>query len=362
MFPQRLPAFCGVPLSRKRETNEERLTRPHQPFSSPPHPRGHGFFRPAVSAGVNTWTTNGPEGGEIRRWRSTPRTRPRSTPAFGRRRLQEHQRRRQLDSHQHRHDRPKVGALAIDPSAPATLYAGTAGGGVFKSSNGGESWTAVGLANTYIHALAIDPSTTATVYAGTSRTPSSRATTGEKAGRPSTRSDHSVRLRPGHRSSAPATLYAGTFHGIFKSTDGGANWTFRFGCTAIDTLVIDPSAPSNIYAGSAPLEAPGRRLQEQRRRGDLAGRRSPPAARSLPWPSILLRRLRSTPGLSEGVFKTTSGGWGRHQRRPERHACLRPRGQKFDAAHGLCRQVGRGLQKRRRRVSWTAINAGLIAS
>ena len=30
-----------------------------------------------------------------------------------------------------------VRALAIDPAMPATLYAGTSGGGVFKSTNGG---------------------------------------------------------------------------------------------------------------------------------------------------------------------------------------------------------------------------------
>jgi len=44
--------------------------------------------------------------------------------------------------------------MAIDPSTPATLYAGTlaspfTNGGVFKSTNGGANWNAVnsGLAN-----------------------------------------------------------------------------------------------------------------------------------------------------------------------------------------------------------------------
>ena len=36
-----------------------------------------------------------------------------------------------------------VHALAIDPATPATLYAGTDGGGVFKSTNGGGDWSAV---------------------------------------------------------------------------------------------------------------------------------------------------------------------------------------------------------------------------
>ncbi len=66
--------------------------------------------------------------------------------------------------------RPTSGQ-ALDPKAasftpwrltrqpPTTLYAGTYGGGVFKSTNGGANWSAVntGLTNTYVHALAIDP-------------------------------------------------------------------------------------------------------------------------------------------------------------------------------------------------------------
>jgi hypothetical protein len=59
--------------------------------------------------------------------------------------------------------------LAIDPSAPATLYAGTSGGGVFKSTDAGGNWIAInsGLTNTVVSALAIDPSNMATLYAGT---------------------------------------------------------------------------------------------------------------------------------------------------------------------------------------------------
>src|SRR5205823_7110469 len=65
-----------------------------------------------------------------------------------------------------------VTALAIDPQTPTTLYAGTPvgvnNGGVFKSTNGGGSWTAVntGLPNFFVvRALAIDPQTPATLYA-----------------------------------------------------------------------------------------------------------------------------------------------------------------------------------------------------
>ena len=62
-----------------------------------------------------------------------------------------------------------VYALAINPQTPDTLYAGTDGGGVFKSTNGGTNWTAMntGLTNTNVHALAINPQTPETLYAGT---------------------------------------------------------------------------------------------------------------------------------------------------------------------------------------------------
>ena len=57
-----------------------------------------------------------------------------------------------------------VNALAIDPSAPQTIYAGMAGG-VFKTTNGGASWTPTTnatLANSFVNALAIDASAPAT--------------------------------------------------------------------------------------------------------------------------------------------------------------------------------------------------------
>ena len=60
-------------------------------------------------------------------------------------------------------------ALAIDPSNPSTLYAGTDYAGVFKSTNGGGTWNPInsGLSDGYVNALAIDPGNSNIVYAGT---------------------------------------------------------------------------------------------------------------------------------------------------------------------------------------------------
>src|SRR4029077_18075174 len=105
-----------------------------------------------------------------------------------------------------------VYAFAIDPINSSTLYAGIRfGGGVFKSSDGGGSWTAAntGLTDMFVTSLAIDPITT-------------------------------------------RILYAGTFGGVFKSVDGGANWIAAApGPTSLSVLVIDPATTATVYAGTA---------------------------------------------------------------------------------------------------------------
>ena len=51
----------------------------------------------------------------------------------------------------------------------------------------------------------------------------------------------------------PATLYAGTYGGVFKSTDGGGNWhAVNTGLTdtPVRALAIDPATPATLYAGT----------------------------------------------------------------------------------------------------------------
>jgi photosystem II stability/assembly factor-like uncharacterized protein len=63
--------------------------------------------------------------------------------------------------------------IAIDPYLPSTVYVGTMDhdnpqeSGIFKSTDGGGSWTKIGLANMEDFILVIDPVIPTTLYAGT---------------------------------------------------------------------------------------------------------------------------------------------------------------------------------------------------
>ena len=123
-----------------------------------------------------------------------------------------------------------VGALAIAPSNPQVIYVGTgevaarydvaSGNGVYKSTNGGETWVSAGLAATrHIGAVLVDPRNADTVLVGAL----------------------------GH--------YFGPNHerGVFRSSDGGKTWQqtlFIDADTGVVDLAADPSNPDVVYAAA----------------------------------------------------------------------------------------------------------------
>jgi len=128
---------------------------------------------------------------------------------------------------------------------------------VFKSTNGGGSWSAVntGLTDTYGRALAIDPTTPATLYAGTEggvfkSTDGGGNWSAVNTGLPLYTSFYTLAIDP----TTPATLYAGTSGGgVFKSTNGGGSWSaVNTGLTAtyVRALAIHPTTPATLYAGT----------------------------------------------------------------------------------------------------------------
>ena len=147
-----------------------------------------------------------------------------------------------------------VNAIAIDPKTPATLYAGTFDGAIFKSSDGGGRWSASGLTNNEIWTLVLDPQTPTTLYAGTSggvykSTDSGASYTAINNGLTST-----IVLALAVDPQTPTTVYAGTgYGGLFKSSNGGESWSAaNTGLTNpyVDALAIDPQRVSTLYAGT----------------------------------------------------------------------------------------------------------------
>ena len=205
---------------------------------------------------------------------------------------------------------PDVNALAIDPTTPSTLYAGTNGGGVFKSTDAGGTWSAAnaGLPRASRLALAIDPTTPEhALRRDERRRRLQEHGRGRHLERGERRAAQHRRHRPRHRSPHAQTLYAGTTlrgtaAGVFKSTDAGATWS----AANAGLGNFCPMAGVRLRPGHRSHHAPHtlrgdgrRRLQEHGRGRDL-GRGQRRAAQcysaSPPWPSIPSRPARSTPG------------------------------------------------------------------
>lgn len=156
-------------------------------------------------------------------------------------------------------DAASIGAIAVAPSQPDTIYAGTgqpetrydvaAGNGVYKSTDGGAHWQSVGLAATrHIGAILVDPSNADTLLVGAL----------------------------GHLFGSSAE------RGVFRSTDGGKSWTktlFVDADTGVVDLAADPAQPNVVFAAAW-------------------------QARHWPWLSYFTPMI----GKGSGVYKSTDGG------------------------------------------------------
>jgi Beta-propeller repeat len=149
-----------------------------------------------------------------------------------------------------------VSAIAVDPQTTNTLYAGTPGYGVFKSINAATNWVAAGLNGSYIFALAIDPQTPTRLYAGTGLGVYRSENQGDSwtpfVSGLSNLYTPALAIDP----QTPSTVYAGTASGVFKSVNLGTNWIqlpLNGGLTnlmQVQALAIDPVTPTTVYAGT----------------------------------------------------------------------------------------------------------------
>ena len=147
-------------------------------------------------------------------------------------------------------------ALAVVDGDPSTIYAAPAwSGGVFKSVDGGDTWTDTGLREP-VQVLAASGST---VYALTGVQFGPGTVLRSSNGGPWQAAGGSGRDVPiGMLTSLvvdpvdPQVAYVSTEHGLFKTTTGGAAWTSVFDFSMfIQTLAIAPSDPSTLFLGSS---------------------------------------------------------------------------------------------------------------
>jgi len=147
-------------------------------------------------------------------------------------------------------------ALAIDPKNPLVLYVGTLYGSVYKSSDGGESWNFSWSPYSTISSLAIDPLSPEIVYAATTSGGVFKSVNGGFNWSAVNAGLNAVYIRAlAVDPQNEVTVYAGTGSGIFKSTDACKSWIAINNGTSLSTisiyaLTIDPQRPETIYAGA----------------------------------------------------------------------------------------------------------------
>ena len=165
-------------------------------------------------------------------------------------------------------------AVAGSAKRPMEYYFGAVGGGVWKTTDGGINWRPVSdrfFKSSSVGAIAISESNPDIVYVGMGETQLRgniiqgdgvyKTTDGGRTwthiGLEKTRAISRIRIHPEN----PDILYVAALgdpygstpdRGVFKSTDGGKTWTrvlFRNEKTGAVDLVVDPRNPDVLYAG-----------------------------------------------------------------------------------------------------------------
>ncbi len=163
-------------------------------------------------------------------------------------------------------------AVAGSATRPEEYWMGTTGGGVFKTTDGGDTW--LPASDKYfggsIGAIAVAPSNPDVVYVGTGEyDPRSNISPGDGVwktadggrtwkyvGLDSTEQISRIMVDPGN----PDVVYVAALghifgpnaeRGVFKSGDGGAHWSrvlFRNDSTGAGDLAMNPANPQELYA------------------------------------------------------------------------------------------------------------------
>jgi photosystem II stability/assembly factor-like uncharacterized protein len=156
---------------------------------------------------------------------------------------------------------PRIGDIygtvqvVLDPAHRDTLYLDafrilSEPGNLWKSTDGGESWAALGA-----HGTPISIAPDGTIYTGLQRSTDGGASWTALGSFPLPNRD--VLTSMAFDAKSPGTLFALTFiDGVFVSHDQGASWTaasHRLFSTSISAVAVSPLAPSIVYASTQGL-------------------------------------------------------------------------------------------------------------
>ena len=155
-----------------------------------------------------------------------------------------------------------ITAIVVHPRDGNVLFASSwtrdsaAGGGVYRSADGGRTWLGAGLSGQAVRALAMAPSDSSVLVAGTLDGVYRSLDAGKSWERISP--EHHEELRNldsvAFDPRDPQIIYAGTFHLPWKTADGGRTWHAvhegMIDDSDVMSLLVDRDNPQRIYASA----------------------------------------------------------------------------------------------------------------
>ncbi len=143
----------------------------------------------------------------------------------------------------------RIVSIAVEETNQDLIFAGSPGGGLWKSTDAGESWTPLGdeFTNMNIWSLAIDPDNNNTVYYGNTSGDVYKSTDGglnwNQTGNQTNGTIKTILINPDNTS----IVFAVSTSGIYRSTNGGNSWT-RVSTGSTEDIVYKPGSTSVMYS------------------------------------------------------------------------------------------------------------------
>ena len=202
-----------------------------------------------------------------------------------------------------------VNSIAVDPSNPSILYAGAQIAGLWKSTNAGQSWSPVntGYTGDIATSLEVAPTLPSVLYVGSNagvfQSVNAAATWAPRNNGLPSGGIVAMAVDPVNPSKLWVSVNA-PGGGVFRSSDGGFNWTARPLPVPFSTVATLTVLGSSVYAGWA--NVPFRSTDDG-------------VTWSIPYPDILpsaVQTIAARPGPTELVVGLQQRGICRSTRTP----------------------------------------------